>query len=463
MVSSTTAATAGMSTSRQKNCNSCVQTKRRCDRRTPVCSRCVEKRIPCVYSKSNVAGRPDRHGREQIPCTEAPSLGGATYSPFAPGLSFDMDYVGNMLTDFRPDVAVESTPQPVPDTAASVDTSMETFFDFIGIAASPVPDRWLVPTEGGHLPGRPPTPADEEVMRGYQKMSTCAQIDVWHLYDPETPLYYITNRVKGFTEEMATKNTTPFLHRHLYHGYTPQCIISCFTTCVLYASRTPANTAMVMRALQGSARGLVDAETHRAMSTPIEKLARAQALFLYQIIRLFDGDIALRAQGERDMPLFKTWLGELCNIRDNLGDLARLEDALVQEQPPVEWEQWIFAESLRRTVHMAYSVVGLYELMKEPGNTEAVNAWAYIHRWTLSRSLWEASSSSEFQRAWRENPHFVIANYSFDKFLESGKGEDVDDFAEILLTVYLGIGAMKEFLSGGNPDTRRCNETVLGQ
>jgi hypothetical protein len=165
-----------------------------------------------------------------------------------------------------------------------------------------------------------------------------AQLDPWHLYDPKTLLHYITNRVKGFTEEMATKNTTPFLHRYLYRDYTPPCILSCFTTCVLYAGRTPANTTMVMRALHGSARGLVEAEAHRVTSTPVEKLARVQALFLYEIICLFDGDIALRAQGEKDMPLFNTWLGELCSIRDNLGDLARLEDASVRKQPPLEWE-----------------------------------------------------------------------------------------------------------------------------
>lgn len=95
---------------------------------------------------------------------------------------------------------------------------------------------------------------------------------------------------------------------------------------------------MVMRALYNSACELVKAEVHRIALTPIEKLARVQALFLYQVIRLFDGDVTFRAQGEKDMPLFKTWLRELCNIRDNLGHLAQLEDAVVREQPPVEWE-----------------------------------------------------------------------------------------------------------------------------
>lgn len=142
------------------------------------------------------------------------------------------------------------------------------------------------------------------------------------------------NRVKAFTEEVATRNSAPFIHRYLYQRNTPQCILSCFTTCVLYENRTPANTAMVIRALHGNIRDLLDFEAGRTTATPTEKLARAQALFLYQIMRLFDENITLRSQAERDMPILEAWLGELCKIRENLGNLG--DDA--RHQKPVEWE-----------------------------------------------------------------------------------------------------------------------------
>ncbi|KAJ8119895.1 hypothetical protein ONZ43_g3256 [Nemania bipapillata] len=204
---------------------------------------------------------------------------------------------------------------------------------------------------------------------------------------------------------------------------------------------------MTIRALSGSARELVEMEACRIVSTPIEKLARTQALFLYQVIRLFDGDIALRAQGEKDMGLLRTWVDELCHIRDNLGDLARLEHSLVKERSPNEWEQWVFAECVRRTIFMGYAVIGLYELLKDPGHLDVSEPWAYVHRWTLGRALWEASSSAEFRRAWQESPHFVIANFMFEKFVENGKGEDVDEFAEILLSLYMGVDEMREFMA----------------
>jgi hypothetical protein len=163
-------------------------------------------------------------------------------------------------------------------------------------------------------------------------------LEPWQLYDPKTPLYYIMNRVKGFTSDAVARNATPFMHRYLYKDHTPPCILECFSTNVLYTNRTPTNMAMVMRALHRNVVELVGTETGRAVATPAEKLARTQALFLYQIIRLFDGDVTLRAQGEKDIPLLQTWLGDLCRVRENLGGLAELGDSAVRSQPPKEWE-----------------------------------------------------------------------------------------------------------------------------
>ncbi|KAK0715354.1 hypothetical protein B0H67DRAFT_665448 [Lasiosphaeris hirsuta] len=446
---------------RQKNCNNCVQTKRRCDRQ-PVCARCVEKNTPCVYTKVKVAGQPDKRrsrdgplaaadGTESLPLESTPF----SESLFAADLSFNLAFfeTATRPSDSYLDESAESdTPlaqmQPITDAPVGEDTPMH-FTDFDR------PDHWLVPAEGNLQPAeRPSTPVDDEIVRAYDKMTnTCQQIQPWHLYDATTPLYYVMGRVEGFiTADMAVHTATPFLHRHLYRdAHTPQCILSCFATSVLYASRTPGNTPMVMRAVHGSVQELVTVEGARptAAVAPTEKLARTQALFLYQIIRLFDGDVSLRAQGERDIPLLSSWLGELCKMRENLG-----RDG-AGGQPPKEWEKWIFAESVRRTIVMAYSVMTMYHLMRGDSTSPEPDPWAYTHRWTLGRSLWEADSSFEFYRRWRETPHFVIANYSFDTFLKHGRGDDIDDFAEIMLSVYMGVDATKEFMSSRHTESAR--------
>lgn len=92
---------------------------------------------------------------------------------------------------------------------------------------------------------------------------------------------------------------------------------------------------MVIRALHGNVRELLDYESGRTTVTPTEKLARTQALFLYQVMRLFDENITLRSQAEKDMPVLDAWLAELCKIRENLGNL---ENDAARHEKPVEWE-----------------------------------------------------------------------------------------------------------------------------
>ncbi|KAI0396606.1 hypothetical protein F5Y17DRAFT_455884 [Xylariaceae sp. FL0594] len=73
--------------------------------------------------------------------------------------------------------------------------------------------------------------------------------------------------------------------------------------------------------------------------------------------------------------------------------------------------------------------------------------WLQIHRWTLSRSLWEAQSSSEFRRHWIENTYHVVDSFKFEDIIDNLKVEEVDDFAELFLAVYMGVDATREFLS----------------
>ncbi|KAI0140705.1 hypothetical protein BJ166DRAFT_108787 [Pestalotiopsis sp. NC0098] len=438
--------------SRQKNCHTCVQSKRRCDRRMPICSRCAEKNVVCDYSMTRTAIQADRRVRQDRSttfATDATDLESAVASNplFGHDLGSEADYMRPIDADFVPDFYAES-PLRIPGDTGSNDVLMGDHVDnFIGSDMPASTDQWLVALDGDSVVERPDTPADEEITQSYQKMaSVCNNITPWHLHDPSTPLYHIMTRIKAFVTDMATRNATPFMHRLLYRDYTPECIVSCFSTSVLYANRTPMNTAMVMRALHGGASDLVTTESARFVTTTTERLARAQALLMYQVIRLFDGDITLRAQAEKDIPLLNAWLVELCKMRNNLSTVARLEHGVEKPQPP-EWERWIFAESVRRTIVMAYSVLSLYELLKNPDCEEDPDPWSYMHRWTLSRHLWEAKSPAEFRRAWAEKPHFVMENHSFQRFLEQGRGADVDEFAAILLSVYIGVDATEEFMA----------------
>lgn len=83
---------------------------------------------------------------------------------------------------------------------------------------------------------------------------------------------------------------------------------------------------------------------------------------------------------------------------------------------------------------IAHSFLNLYSMMNKTRRPDGeFDPWAYVHRWTLSRHLWEADSPFEFARCWKEEPQFIIKNYSFQHFLQYGRGTDVDDFAKLLM------------------------------
>ncbi|KAH9885674.1 hypothetical protein F4778DRAFT_498501 [Xylariomycetidae sp. FL2044] len=515
---------------RQKNCNSCVQAKRRCDRRMPCCTRCAQKSIPCIYSKSKKAT-----GTEPSYCLLSNSSSSNVHeSRFPPSSTFAAPDIGGMPVDVDVDVDVHfggaefaAPPPPPPLDILSGgdggdDFHVDSFIDMLGNGGGDggggggtfddVDDdntAWPISTaddDPSQSLESESALADEGIMTAYQKATAifgCHTIEPWKFYDPKTPHNYIASRVKAFPADIATTSSTAFMHRYLYRDRAPPCILTCFSTAVAYvharqqasSSASPASSSsfssqllpMALRTLDAAAHelvgvgdsdnaGMVAMMTMRMM-TPLEKLARAQALFVYQVIRLFDGDVGLRVQAERDMALFQTWLAELCKIRDNLssgGGEENVDDDDEQAQrqlhsggavaaaaarararilPVVQWERWIFAESVRRTILMAYSVITMYEIMSDTGqHGQGINQaspWVYIHRWTLGRSLWEADSAYEFWRAWRERRHFVISNYAFEEFLEHGRGEDVDEFGKILLSVYMGVDEMKEFVSKG--------------
>lgn len=95
---------------------------------------------------------------------------------------------------------------------------------------------------------------------------------------------------------------------------------------------------MVMRSLHKNIKELVEGDGFQGAGTPLERLARTQALFLYQVIRLMDGDIILRSMGENDIPLLHDWIEDLCGLRENLGEQPHLAVTGIRSQPPKEWE-----------------------------------------------------------------------------------------------------------------------------
>lgn len=253
--------------------------------------------------------------------------------------------------------------------------------------------------------------------------------------------------LKVFTEIHATFSQTrslSFLHSRLYATQLPKTVMTAFCAASAYTNRTPETKGWTVK-LIGDATREIYAEGERA-NTPTEKLARLHALLIINSMRMLDGDLWLRAAAEKEMPVMIDWITDIVNTRD------KLEEGLSKSQwtdkacPPKSWEAWLLLENIRRAIIASISFFCLISILK--GEAPECELWTQPLHFTASRHLWEAQTSVEFYRAWREKPRFLIQNMQYREFWQYATPDDLDEFTRVMLTTQTGTEAMDHFMLG---------------
>lgn len=202
---------------------------------------------------------------------------------------------------------------------------------------------------------------------------------------------------------------------------------------------------------------LLDARTNDLLSTPqptalIELLAHAHALLLYQIMRLFAGDVRSHATANA---LLGTLESTVVALSDNLYFPLPSESKELlplSMDPIIEfWEWWILQESARRTMLLTFYFIRIYKVLQ---GTVSVHCDGKLgitsHSWYLSAQMWNAQSAFDFAVAWAEKDHFVVRDLDFTAALENAQPDDVDLFGRMFMVTLLGIdGAKAWFYSKG--------------
>lgn len=107
----------------------------------------------------------------------------------------------------------------------------------------------------------------------------------------------------------------------MYEDNMPKAILDAFTASALYATKNSANEAAVFKVLDANASNLLQ-QYNPAESRPTrDLLIMIQALLLYQIIRVFDGDIRQRGHAETAMPALKEMTIQLEQHRDQFANV----------------------------------------------------------------------------------------------------------------------------------------------
>ncbi|KAI1069748.1 hypothetical protein LB507_008324 [Fusarium sp. FIESC RH6] len=381
--------------SRRKSCAACTKAKRRCDFAVPACLRCSQRQLHCQYPARAIRGQE----AAQSEALEVISPGLLTAEDSSPeSLSHDAP----LIEDFN-----------------AVISSLDACSGDLGALEFPLEDATLKFVDQPWALTAPSTKDFAHVPR--------------HILDR---LQWAVDEIKRAPEKMVLENQTPWSHPLLYKDGMPRSMQDAHSSCALYMAKNHVNSPIIFRSMESRVNDLLAAP---APVTPLECLAHTQALILYQIIRLYDGDIGARVSAERIIPAIEASAMSLFSFAQFDIDTAAISLPIYPIAPTKTfWQDWILQESLRRTLLFSFYFVQTYRIMAGCKILQCDGRLGLCHSWTLSAHLWNAMTPLSFAEAWGDKNHYVVTNAIFSEVLDQAQAEDIDTFGRIMISSLLG-------------------------
>ncbi|KAK9240828.1 hypothetical protein V1525DRAFT_139907 [Lipomyces kononenkoae] len=407
---------------RQKACIACANAKRRCDMQLPACQRCLDRDINCTY------GKPKRRRRAPLasnsPVEDLLAL--QTYA--SPGVLESGSDFGNWMAmetfhvdDSLPDLTIPYIPA---SSTPAIDISNKE-----------------IQLESDNIPriSRPWFLKDEtwDMKHSYPEPSACnASVD------PEP----FIRTVREMLQFWVKNGYNSFIHRRLYQKGLPTCLQDAFTTFATYNGRTPAVNLTILQIAEERTSALASQSLSNDSSAQgiLANLARVHALFIYEIIRLFDGSVRHRALAERQLPMLKQWVMQMWEaVKGYRGEEhARSHHALQWTRNETDraydaslemWRSWILTESARRTHLVVSCTINMYQIMKD-GWDECAGGVMF----TARRGLWEAGSAGKWLELCCAKPPLLVPSLQPQPLIAQYAADEIDEFATILWTFVVG-------------------------
>ncbi|EMT72032.1 hypothetical protein FOC4_g10003879, partial [Fusarium odoratissimum] len=390
---------------RRKSCQACKKARRRCDLARPTCQRCAQRNIHCHYPYAP----PQREG---VSCIQ----------PVIP-----VSGIEGSLT---------------PSCLGMLDSILEPTDDFTDqlfqVSLDCDASNWSSP--------RLSTTAQNALNRS--QLVTVPQVT----RAITSRLQYAMDTILKGPSQMVSENQTPWCHSHLYDEGMPKSMQHAVSSAALHAAKNHLNARVIRDNVESRVQELLSSSP--AM-TPLETLAYAQALFIYQVLRLQDNDSRTYAIYESTMPHLEEAsnalipyiaFDETADSPDHTADLIPLYPASAAQ---AFWTNWIFQESAKRTLGMINFFMLTYYFMKgESGNRCGQNKNIAVNRSvTMSAHLWKAQDAVDFALAWRNKKHFVINVSALETIIHDAQKDDIDAFGKICLTSLMGLTEAKGWLA----------------
>ncbi|KAJ5584278.1 uncharacterized protein N7459_004078 [Penicillium hispanicum] len=386
--------------SRRKSCEACKTAKRRCDLAIPICSRCAQRNVSCIYPGRQTPGAADFYlasSQMDVADTWAPFRTNPPYTdvydlyappdatdPMESLLEYNQHEPGNPWLEYNPDIHLPTTFEVARPRSRQLEPLSEVF---------------------------------------------------------ASRLQFSIDILKESPRMMVLENQTPWCHRHLYKRHMPKVMQDAYACCSLYISKNEVNATVIM--------SLIDSHTTNLLSTPeptshFDLLAHTHALLLHLIMRLFDGNIRSQAMADSLFIQLESSVLALLGCL-HLPDPSQPADLLPSSMDSTIdfWDSWVKQESARRTVLLTYYFVQVYKLLQGHIPLACDGRLGLDHAWYLSAHLWNAPSAFDFAVAWAEKQHHIIDNLDFSWVLQTAQPADMDMFGRMILITLLGIDEVK--------------------
>ncbi|KAL7922880.1 hypothetical protein ACQKWADRAFT_291703 [Trichoderma austrokoningii] len=399
---------------RQRACLPCTQAKRRCDKGRPFCQRCVGKQIRCHYSSRRLYARRGGEGsssREESSVTASePSLRSSTSLFFTDGGSDKGNGDGNQNEN-------ESVSQD------DVGVDNRQFLSRLWFLKA---EFWVIHHQSLHAPPLIRASALQQYIR-------C---------------------IKKWLRQWIECNHCPLIHGSLFaETRMPPCLQDAYAALAVYGNKNEQNEHVVMQHMEDKASSLLEAYCENkdpladmfASPTPLttgQHLARVLSLFIYEFIRLFDGDIRQRALAEKHIPVLEDWTAQLwesVNLDVTLHNTFGREYLAAEDKTNMAnqlWRNWILMETVRR-VWMVCTYTQCIYLLTRDGTVSCAGTIDF----TARCGLWDATSAAAWLRMLEQKDPLSVVPHDSDWLREATSIKDIDQFG--LVNMSLGLDSDK--------------------
>ncbi|TEY52432.1 hypothetical protein BOTCAL_0258g00020 [Botryotinia calthae] len=254
-----------------------------------------------------------------------------------------------------------------------------------------------------------------------QRVSSSARPDIVRAVTSDSKLQarveFVAKRLTRIPRIFAQHGHTTFIHQIQFQQSCSPALQDAMSACALYCMKSVANQT-----------------TDMLLASRTDLLAALQALLLYQVMRLFDGVIRLRAHAEADEPVAILWASQLNALTFNAEDTpmaasGSTDTSIVTVDRRSDWQSWLVNESIRRTVITTFMLKGVYSFLK-PGYDEPI----------------DLNSAIGWCRAQEETEQLEIWVKRWDEAIAKANPVDLEEFVVLIMTMIWGPEATRKWL-----------------